>query len=72
MTIVDLCVGAVSVGLMAVAGVGLYVLPGEAERCGLRWKDSGMQSRYETHVGCKVQRKDGTWVPEKSLKAAQS
>jgi hypothetical protein len=56
------------VAVLASTGFALYSLPGEAERCVSRWKDSGTQSRYENYIGCKVQRKDGTWVMERYLR----
>jgi hypothetical protein len=36
--------------------------------CGNRWADSGMKSRWQFGAGCQVQRKNGTWVPEKMLR----
>lgn len=36
--------------------------------CEQRWAASGMASRYTVGAGCKVQRKDGTWVPDSMVR----
>mgnify|MGYP007071620223 CR=1 FL=1 len=36
--------------------------------CEARWKDSGMKSNYSLTGGCRVQRTDGTWVPESAIR----
>lgn len=41
---------------------------GNVWSCGWRWEDSGYKSRWSFGVGCQVQRKDGTWVPESTMR----
>lgn len=36
--------------------------------CGNRWADSGLKSRYKFGSGCQVQRANGSWVPERTLR----
>ena len=40
----------------------------EAYGCRSRWADSGVKSDYRLPGGCMVQRKDGTWWPEKTIR----
>ena len=40
-------------------------------QCKERWKDSGQRSRFDWTVGCYVQRKDGSWVPERVIREVQ-
>lgn len=49
--------------LIIVSVIGL-----EAYGCRSRWADSGVKSDYRLPGGCMVQRKDGTWWPEKAIR----
>lgn len=40
----------------------------EVYACHSRWADSGVKSEYRMPGGCMVQRKDGTWWPEKTIR----
>lgn len=39
--------------------------------CNSRWKDSGIKSRHSLGGGCQIQRKDGTWIPDKVVREVQ-
>lgn len=54
--------------LAAVALIILGVIGLEAYGCRSRWADSGVKSDYRLPGGCMVQRKDGTWWPEKTIR----
>lgn len=54
--------------LAAVALIILGVIGLEAYGCRSRWADSGVKSEYRLPGGCMVQRKDGTWWPEKTIR----
>lgn len=56
-----LLVAAVVVMILGVIGL-------EAYGCRSRWADSGIKSDYRLPGGCMVQRKDGTWWPEKAIR----
>jgi hypothetical protein len=36
--------------------------------CHSRWDGSGMKTEWNFIGGCKVQRKDGTWVPASAVR----
>lgn len=36
--------------------------------CTSKWEGSGMNSKWGALSGCMVQRKDGTWIPEKNMR----
>ena len=36
--------------------------------CHSRWEGSGMKTEWSFIGGCKVQRKDGTWVPASAVR----
>ena len=36
--------------------------------CASKWEGSGMKSKWGVLSGCMVQRKDGTWIPEKNMR----
>lgn len=52
-----------AVVLIIVSVIGL-----EAYGCRSRWSESGVKSDYRLPGGCMVQRKDGTWWPEKAIR----
>lgn len=55
--------------LVAIAGAVIAGVIGlEAYGCNSRWADSGIKSDYRLPGGCMVQRKDGTWWPEKAIR----
>lgn len=54
--------------LAAMALIILGVIGLEAYGCRSRWADSGIKSDYRLPGGCMVQRKDGTWWPEKAIR----
>lgn len=61
---IGVCIVLVSIVGAIIAGViGL-----EAYGCRSRWADSGIKSDYRLPGGCMVQRKDGTWWPEKAIR----
>lgn len=53
---------AASVSLTAV------VLKLGQRECYAQWVDSGYRARWDAFGGCRVQRKDGTWVPAKMMR----
>lgn len=48
----------------------VFVLP--PYRCRSQWEDSGLKSKFEYGIGCRVQLKDGTWVPANNLRLVES
>lgn len=40
----------------------------DAAKCHDQWDQSGLKAEYQFMGGCMVQRKDGTWVPAKSIR----
>lgn len=54
--------------LAAMALIILGVIGLEAYGCRSRWSESGVRSDYRLPGGCMVQRKDGTWWPEKTIR----
>lgn len=48
--------------VLLIAGVITYFFL--AYRCGERWLDSGMNSKFGFSTGCMIQVKDGKWIPE--------
>lgn len=54
--------------LAAMALIILGVIGLEAYGCRSRWSESGVRSDYRLPGGCMVQRKDGTWWPEKAIR----
>lgn len=36
--------------------------------CSARWSASGVKAEYRLGAGCTVQRKDGSWLPERALR----
>lgn len=51
-----------------VVGIIVGIIGLEAYGCRSRWADSGVKSDYRLPGGCMVQRKDGTWWPEKAIR----
>lgn len=56
----------VSIALLAIILVimtliGIY-------QCGVQWQGSGLKSEYRIGAGCMVQKKDGRWLPAKTLR----
>jgi hypothetical protein len=49
--------------LMVAAGLWL-----SSAQCHSRWEGSGMKTEWKVIGGCKVQRKDGTWVPASAVR----
>lgn len=60
------------IGFVAVVGAFSLMLLGVIwladMGCEARWKDSGMNSDYTLISGCRVQRTDGTWVPDSAIR----
>ena len=54
--------------IFAAATVGI-VVGIKSYACPARWKDSGAKAEYRVMAGCMVQRKDGSWLPEKVLRS---
>lgn len=55
--------------LVSIVGASIAGVIGlEAYGCRSRWADSGIKSDYRLPGGCMVQRKDGTWWPEKAIR----
>ena len=40
----------------------------QSAQCHSRWEGSGMKTEWKVIGGCKVQRKDGTWVPASAIR----
>lgn len=55
-----------AIGVLAVCVGGVMLL--DSSTCAGRWEKSGMASSWGPLQGCLVQRKDGTWVPDKTLR----
>lgn len=58
----------VAILVTIVVGILSAVIGLEAYGCHSRWADSGIKSDYRLPSGCMVQRKDGTWWPEKAIR----
>lgn len=60
------------IGIVILVAVFALIIVGviglEAYGCRSRWSDSGVKSDYRLPGGCMVQRKDGTWWPEKTIR----
>lgn len=57
------------VAMVAAVALIIYGVIGlESYGCHSRWADSGIKSDYRLPGGCMVQRKDGTWWPEKAIR----
>lgn len=54
---------AVFVSAVAVAGVAPYYA------CPARWERSGLRAEFSMLAGCMVLWRDGTWVPERAVRA---
>jgi hypothetical protein len=54
--------------LLLTALVFFGVVALNAWQCEERWIGSGYTSKYTFATGCRIQRADGTWVPEKNLR----
>ena len=53
------------IGAAAIIGLGCWF---SSMACNNRWEASGMKSSWGPMKGCVVQRKDGTWIPEKAYR----
>ena len=62
----------VVIGFVAVVAVSSLMMLGASwladMGCEARWKDSGMNSYYTLISGCRVQRTDGTWIPDSAIR----
>ena len=58
----------VAILVTIVVGIPSAVIGLEAYGCRSRWSESGVRSDYRLPGGCMVQRKDGTWWPEKAIR----
>lgn len=58
----------VAILVTIVVGILSAVIGLESYGCRSRWADSGVKSDYRLPGGCMVQRKDGTWWPEKAIR----
>jgi Flp pilus assembly pilin Flp len=54
------------VALIALALCGSLWLV--SAQCRAQWEGSGLKSEWSLIGGCKVQRKDGTWMPSKAIR----
>ncbi len=58
----ELLIGAFIAALL----IGTTLL--DRSMCAAKWEGSGMNSKWGVLSGCMVQRKDGTWIPEKNMR----
>ena len=56
------------VGLFLVCLMGAGSLWLSSAKCHSQWEGSGMKTEWQLIGGCKVQRKDGTWVPASAVR----
>lgn len=63
----------VILGIAAFCGLLFALAYGMASMaCHARWAQSGQKTNYVVPGGCLVQRKDGTYVPEKAIREVSS
>jgi hypothetical protein len=62
----------VVIGFVAVVAVSSLMMLGASwladMGCEARWRDSGINSDYTLISGCRVQRTDGTWIPDSAIR----
>ena len=60
------------IGFVAVVAVSSLMMLGASwladMGCEARWRDSGINSDYTLISGCRVQRTDGTWIPDSAIR----
>lgn len=54
--------------VLTIIGIFAAEIAGPFYFCPKKWERSGMKAEFFFGSGCLVQRKDGTWVPEKVLR----
>ncbi len=52
--------------LMVLVGLGYWA---ESIRCQNTWEKAGLTGEYSFSTGCMVNKKDGTWIPENSIRS---
>jgi hypothetical protein len=61
--VASLAFGALLIGLMVAISLWMASI-----KCHAQWEGSGMKTEWRLIGGCKVQRKDGTWVPASAVR----
>lgn len=56
------------IGVVLVVLIGAASLWYASAQCHAQWEGSGLKTEWSILGACKVQRKDGTWVPSKALR----
>lgn len=55
--------------VLAIVGIFAAAIFVPVYTCPLKWADSGLRAEWRWFAGgCMVQRKDGTWIPEKAIR----